>query len=195
MFDEASRRAWREPNGSGSPTRFFQMPLVFLPVNYVNRAVDVGVVDGLIPKLHKALRCYYAFEDGGWRSIEATTNHKNPDSENPSGRPGHECPSFALTVSGSAVDACALDAQVGDARDSRTQWHETAVRRRVQKVPTFRLTSHQGYGTDITDQLQGQPRTDPLDVCQNGQDRRLDVAIGAKAFCVVTHERRGLPET
>ena len=121
---------------AGLQTRFVQMPLVFLPTNYVkNRAVDV--VYGLIPKLHKALRCYYAFEDGGWRSIEATTNHKNPDSENPSGRAGHECPSFALTVSGSAVDAYALDAQVADAHAS---WHESAVLR-VQKLPTLITTS------------------------------------------------------
>jgi hypothetical protein len=55
------------------------MPLVFLPVNYLkNRAVDVGVVDGLIPKLHKALGCYHPFENGGWRSVEHITNDKNP---------------------------------------------------------------------------------------------------------------------
>jgi len=55
------------------------MPLVFLPVNYLkNRAVDVGVVDGLIPKLHKALGCYYPLENGGWRSVGHITNDKNP---------------------------------------------------------------------------------------------------------------------
>src|SRR5260370_41128400 len=105
-----------------------------------------------------------------------------------------ESPLRPLRVSGSAVDAYALDAQVGDAH-ARSRRLESAVRRRVQKPPTFILTGQQGYGTDVTDQLQRQPRADHLEVCQNGQDRRLDLAKEAKPFCVVTHERRGLPET
>jgi hypothetical protein len=55
------------------------MPLVVPFLSYVQeRTVGNGVVDGLIPKLHKALRCCYAFEDIGWRSIERTTKDKNP---------------------------------------------------------------------------------------------------------------------
>src|SRR6266849_6287411 len=103
-------------------------------------------------------------------------------------------PTSTLRVSGSAVDAYSPDAQVGDAHD-RTQWDETAVSRRVQKLPTFILTGQQWYGTNVTDQLKRQPRADTLEVCQNGQDRSLDLAKGGKAFCVVPHEPRGLPET
>src|SRR5260370_2662171 len=107
---------------------------------------------------------------------------------------GPESPPDPLGVSGSAVDTYSRDAQVGDAH-ARVRWHESAVRPRIQKVPTFRQTGHEPWGTGVTDQLQRKPRADPLDVRQNGQDRRLDVAIGANALCVLDYETRALPET
>lgn len=80
-----------------------------------------------------------------------------------------------------------LDAEATVARSCRKSACPEASNLQADPATTLR---HRSYRS-----AQRQPRADPLDVCENGQDRRLDGAIGAKSFCVVTHELGGLPET